>query len=488
MAILIVVNDTRKWPLNIDGVDVIDARSYLTLPKFSDLRNIKLFNLCRSYRYQSVGYYVSLLAEARGHKPRPSVNVMQDLKSPAIVRGTSDELDDLIQRSLSRIQSEKFTLSIYFGRNLAKRYDRLSRQLYNQFESPLLRAQFARDRGKKWQMRSITTISANEIPASHHDFVTKVASEHFLGRGKRVRRKVAARFDLAILHNPNDAEAPSDPKALDRFIKAGETLNMSVDLIERDDYASLGEYDGLFIRETTFVNHHTFRFASRAANEGLVVIDDPVSIVRCTNKVYLAELMGRHKIATPKTLVVHRGNIDLVENELGFPCVLKKPDSAFSIGVVKAHEAAELKELLAQMLEQSDLVVAQEFLPTRFDWRIGVLDQKPLYACKYHMASNHWQIIRPDEEGAKRYGKVETLPVELAPRRAVALAVKAANLIGDGLYGVDVKESNGKFYVIEVNDNPSIESGEEDAVLREALYERVMSVFLSRIEQKKQGR
>ena len=53
----------------------------------------------------------------------------------------------------------------------------------------------------------------------------------------------------------------------------------------------------------------------------------------------------------------------------------------------------------------------------------------------------------------------ETIPVELAPRQAVSATLKAANLIGDGLYGVDVKESNKKFYVIEVNDNPNIDVG-----------------------------
>jgi hypothetical protein len=29
------------------------------------------------------------------------------------------------------------------------------------------------------------------------------------------------------------------------------------------------------------------------------------------------------------------------------------------------------------------------------------------------------------------------------------------------MYGVDIKESNGKLYVIEVNDNPSLEGGED---------------------------
>jgi glutathione synthase/RimK-type ligase-like ATP-grasp enzyme len=167
--------------------------------------------------------------------------------------------------------------------------------------------------------------------------------------------------------------------------------------------------------------------------------------------------------------------------------VLKKPDSAFSLGVVKVETADELLAQIDRLLDESELVVAQEFLPTTFDWRIGILDGRPLYACKYFMAQRHWQIIKHNGEGKSSYGRYETLPVELAPRTAVRTALKAANLIGNGLYGVDVKQSNGHFYIIEVNDNPSIESGIEDAILRDELYNRIMAVFLARIEQRKAG-
>ena len=134
MATLIVVNDPKEWPFHIPGVDVVDARNYLTKAEFSELRNVKLFNLCRSYKYQSAGYYVSLLAEARGHRPQPSVTKIQDIKSQAIVRLVSSELDEVIQKSLARIHSDKYTLSIYFGRNMAKRYERLCLHLYNMFQ------------------------------------------------------------------------------------------------------------------------------------------------------------------------------------------------------------------------------------------------------------------------------------------------------------------------------------------------------------------
>ena len=137
MPTLIVVNNPQNWPLQIPGGEVISARTYLTDAKYSELRNAKVFNLCRSYSYQSIGYYVSLLAMARGHKPLPSISTIQDLKSLSIIRTVGDELEEIIQHSLRPIQSDSFTLSIYFGRNVAKRYDRLSSHLFKLFQAPL---------------------------------------------------------------------------------------------------------------------------------------------------------------------------------------------------------------------------------------------------------------------------------------------------------------------------------------------------------------
>ncbi len=102
------------------------------------------------------------------------------------------------------------------------------------------------------------------------------------------------------------------------------------------------------------------------------------------------------------------------------------------------------------------------------------------------MAKNHWQIIKRGRTGRIYYGKVESIPVELAPEEVVQTALKAANLIGNGLYGVDIKEVGRKCYVIEVNENPNIDYGEEDAVLKGDLYRHIMKVFLQRIESRKE--
>jgi len=482
---LIVSERAEDWPFQLPNVDVVDAWRYLTQPDFAARRNVRVYNLCRSYKYQSLGYYVSLLAEARGHRPTPSIITLQDIKSPAMMRLVSDELDELIQESLQPLQSDQFMLSVYFGRNVARRYERLSKHLFNLFQAPLMRFRFGREKGQ-WSIRGVKAVSTGDVPDSHWAFILDAATRHFSGHTVSKPRRSHARYDLAILHDPGEGEnAPSDEDALKKFIKAGEKLGLAVELIEPDDYARLPEFDALFIRQTTSVNHITYRFSRRAAGEGLVVIDDPESIARCSNKVYLAELLQRHKVPIPKTVVVHKENVDALAGELGFPIVLKKPDSAFSQGVVKAESPEALRERLSEFFGESELVVAQQFLPTDFDWRIGILDQRPLYACKYFMAPKHWQIIRHGGPARGKYGRFETLPVEMAPRKAVSIALKAANLIGDGLYGVDVKESGGKFYVIEVNDNPNVESSVEDEILRDDLYRRVMEVFLRRIEEKK---
>lgn len=487
MNILVVVNNPNDWQLDVPGIQVVSARQYLTDPSFSEMEKAKIFNLCRSYRYQANGYYVSLLAAARGHKPLPNVATMQDMKSQTIIRFVSDDLDELIQQSLGHIRSSEFTLSIYFGRNIAKRYDRLSQQLFGLFQAPFIRAMFEHN-GKKWQLTSLSPIAASEIAPDHKAFVIEVTKAYFSGKKPSAPRRFTPRFDMAILSNPKEVEAPSDEKALQKFVKAAETLGIGVEMITKDDFSRLAEFDALFIRETTNVNHHTYRFARRAAAEGLVVMDDPESILKCTNKVYLAELLHHHEIPHPTTLIVHKDNVDKVEGMLGLPVILKQPDSAFSQGVVKVSTQAELLEMSAKMLDKSDLIIAQQFMPTEFDWRIGIIDRRPIFACKYFMARRHWQIIKRDDAGKRSFGGQESVPVELVPRSVMKHALAVANLMGDGLYGVDMKQVGDKAYVIEINDNPNIDSGVEDTLMKDNLYLAIMQVFLKRIEEKKRER
>ena len=481
MRTILVSHKQADLPLQIPGIDVVPARVYLTDPAWTKERALRVINLCRSYRYQSEGYYVSLLAAARRHRPFPDLRTVLDMKSRHFARTVDEELDAVIQKSLHDIEAAEFELSVYFGKNLAQRHTRLAHRLFSQFPTPLQRAHFRRDK-KRWRMTSVSPIAFRDVPEAHREFVATAARD-YLGRASApVRARRTAFYDLAILCDPNEDPAPSDPVALGRFERAARAAGFDVERIQRDDFARLPEFDALLIRETTSVDHHTFRFAQRAEAEGMVVIDDPTSILRCTNKVFQTEALTQRGVPIPKTWISDRIDIDHVEQSLGFPCVLKFPDSSFSQGVVKCKDRAELETQAARILAESDLLVVQEYMPTDFDWRIGLFDGEPLYACRYLMANGHWQVIQRTNAGSFRYGRVEPVPLSEAPANVVKIATRAAAAIGEGLYGVDVKVAGKRVVVTEVNDNPNIDAGCEDAILKGELYDKIIRGFVRRLE------
>lgn len=481
MPKLIIVDNPDNWKFNFNDVEVITPSEYISGKDYEDTGAMKVINLCKSYQYQSLGYYVSLLAEARKHKVLPGVSTIQDLRFPSILREDSQDFDNLIQSSFKDVRTDKVEFDIYFGITQEEELNDLAKQLFQYIQAPCLIATFTKR--SKWVLQSIKPLSFGEVPDEDKALLRK-AIEKYLRR-KRDYIPDRKKYDMAILIDPDDKNPPSNEKAIQKFIKAGDQAGFNVEVITREDFDELIQYDALFIRQTTFVNHYTFRFAKKAQSLGLAVIDDPESILKCTNKVYLNELLTANKIQTPKSYVVSKDNYKSLSNKLPYPFILKQPDGAFSKGVFKIKDEEQYKQVCKTMFEKSELLIAQEFLPTSFDWRVGIIDGKPLYVCKYYMATEHWQIVNWNSKKQDQEGDVETISVDQAPAGLIRTALKATALIGKGLYGVDMKEVEGKFYVIEINDNPNIDAGLEDKVIKEKLYSTIMDVFLNKIKANK---
>ncbi len=481
---IIVVENLADWSLPTAEVEVVHVDDYLTGRDYFKQRNVQVINLCRSYKYLSVGYYCSLLAEARHHRVVPTVKTMLDLSRKSMYSLDTENLDEQVRKAFCKHTAEEtekqFTIDCYFGQSEYQALSSVTRQLFELFPAPILRLTF--QRGTVWRLHSIKPTPLNKLSAGQREQFAAALESYRKKRQRTQKGKATPRYDIAILHDPNDPLPPSNQRALKNFIKAGAELGMAVELIERGDYGRLAEYDALFIRDTTRIDHYTYRFAKRAESEGMVVIDDPRSILLCANKVYLAELLRAHRVPTPKTVIVGKGDRDAAEQQLGYPMVLKVPDGSFSRGVYKAENREQMLEVTAKLFKQSELILAQEFLYTEFDWRIGILNRQPIFASQYFMSKKHWQIVLHDDKGGFKEGGFKTMTVEQAPPEVVKVALKAANLIGDGLYGVDLKQGEHGVYVIEVNDNPNIDTGVEDVVLKGELYKMVMAEFMRRLD------
>ena len=494
--LVIVVEKLSDWGSYYPSGNVVAATDYLkeAVGGGDDDERTQVINLCRSYKYLGVGYYVSLLAEARGHKVIPSVRTINDLRRRSLYGVDIEDLNAQLAKFLpddSRDATD-FGLLVYFGQTSYAPLADLVRQVFEAFPCPILRLEFERQR--VWQIAAIKPAGLNTLSDSQEDAFAAALDAFSRKTWRKPRARRSFRYDIAMLQDPAEAMPPSNRRALKHFIEAGKELGIEVDPVTPHDFARLAEHDALFIRETTAIGNHTYRFAHRAEREGMVVIDDPVSILRCTNKIYLHDLLKSKKLPTPRTEIVFRDDakrLAALPEVLGLPIVLKIPDGSFSRGIIKAETAQQLAHAADELFQHTALLIAQEFMYTEYDWRIGILNGQALYACQYFMSRGHWQIYdhsaKGNHKGVAKSGGFKTLPIREAPSEVVKLALRATAPIGDGLYGVDLKADGKRVAVIEVNDNPSIDAGVEDAYLGEDLYRRIMEEFLRRLERKRLG-
>jgi glutathione synthase/RimK-type ligase-like ATP-grasp enzyme len=465
---------------------IITNRDYLAHPALFRGQRPKVINLSNSYAYQSRGYYASLLASSRGHKVMPTVETMIDLSERKLYEAALPELEQALNKCRAALGGEfPKRVTVFFGIGPGKAWERFSRLLFDWFRAPALEVSI-----EEGNWASIRKIGFLPIARMNADDKTRFLSclEQYTKREWRdSRTRTPARYSFATLVDPQEQMPPSTIGSLKHWSRIAEKMGVEVEPITKKDLPRLANYDALFIRETTAISNHTYRFARRAQQEGMPVIDDPLSMIRCTNKVYLNELMTFNKVPVPPTVMIAGpGDLEVAAQTLGFPLVLKIPDGSFSRGVKKASDFSELKALATKWLEDSDLLIAQKFMPTEYDWRVGVLGGKPLFAVHYLMAKKHWQIVNHDRRGRPAEGGFRSFKLTETPEHVIDVAVRAARCIGDGLYGVDLKETSEGVFVIEVNDNPNLEHGVEDSGEKDEVWMKLTQWFIDRLE--RQGR
>jgi len=481
---VILVDNLKDFPNADTPHKVITAREYLARPQLFETGRPKIINLSRSYAYQSRGYFCSLLAEARGHRVLPTVEAMLDLAGRDLYGHAIPELEEELNRcarSARHKPEEEFQLLVSMGIVEDGRYERFARLLFDWFRCPIIEVAVAP--GQWLSIKRMRPRPLTKLDSAQQETFRDALHRHTLRDWRTPRARPSLKYTLAVLHDPKEALAPSTPASIRLFTRIAEKHDIDVVPITKKNFHQLAGYDALFIRETTSIDNHTYRFARRAMQEGMPVIDDPVSMIRCTNKVFLKELLTANGVPVPPTVVVaNLEELAAAEAQLGYPLVVKIPDGSFSRGVHKVKEPKEFRELARRLFRETDLLIAQKFMQTEFDWRIGVLSGEPLFACQYLMAHKHWQIVKHRADGSAIQGDAKAFPFEQVPEDVLDAGVRAARLIGEGLYGVDIKQNADGVFVIEINDNPNIDHGYEDAALKDEVWSRLAQWFYDRLE------
>lgn len=268
-----------------------------------------------------------------------------------------------------------------------------------------------------------------------------------------------------------------------KFSHIAQKKGHTTDFLFRPDMFRISEYDAIYIRALTDPLNSAYIAARMAEMHGVRVIDDSVSIRVCCDKINMYRHLIKAGVPIPETVFLDEHDLspetaERVFAQLGKPVVLKAPNSSFSLYVEKAENPQEFVKVGRAFLRRADRLVAQRFIKSEFDWRVGIMGGQPLYVCQYVIPKKRWKIASYTPDGNAVVGSVSALSLAQVDPRLLECAQKAGNAIGKSLYGVDLKQVEDDYLVIEVNDNPTINAGDEDKKAPD-LYERLINFLIA---------
>ena len=483
--VLILVDSLDDWKPYSKTNSILTVSDYLKYKSPGKDRKL-VINLSNDYSYNSEGYYCSLLAQTRGHKVIPGVDIINKVEAGAGIRMDSS-LQKLCYQWIQKneITDDLWSLNVYFGTCKEKGLERIARFIFENYPAPLLRVTL--NTRHKNQIENIQFLPLSSLNNEEEDYFANALDLFNRKVWRNPQASKSARYNLAILYDPDEKFPPSDKKALHKLLELAKKMDIHAELLTEEDATRLMEFDALFIRTTTSLNHYTFRLSQLATQNGLAVIDDPQSIIRCTNKVYLKELFEKEKIPAPLSMLLFKSNVNSYEEiteQLGSPFILKIPDGSFSIGMKKVNNEIELDEALKVLFDKSSILLAQEFAPTDFDWRIGILNGELSMRVSIIWLRDIGKsiaIILPDGAVADWWR------LFLFIKCHVSIGYSAARgfFYWERPVWRDLKMVNDRAIVIEINDNPSIDHGLEDAILGDELYYRLLNNFWRMLDVKR---
>lgn len=161
----------------------------------------------------------------------------------------------------------------------------------------------------------------------------------------------------------------------------------------------------------------------------------------------MATSMDLSKADLPQpTTFQFRHKKEILKNldNLPYPVIVKNPAGRKGKNIYKIDTKETLKKFLNKMPNLMPFLF-QEFLPTDGDIRALVVGYKAIGAMKRHLVPGDFRANISQGADAEKF--------ELTPK-VKELAEKAARITETEFAGVDLIESKGKFYVIEVNRSP----------------------------------
>ena len=167
--IIVQKPDDREWAESA-GI-AVTAREYVVRADLYGSSRTRVVNLSGDYGYMDMGYYCSLLAEARKQRVAPTVETILDLSRKTLYGLLLPELNVVLRQEIEKLAQmprAAFTLVICFGQPMEAHFKTFARRIFERFRCPLLKVQVGPE--DNWQIRSLDAIAPSDLSRTEFEF------------------------------------------------------------------------------------------------------------------------------------------------------------------------------------------------------------------------------------------------------------------------------------------------------------------------------
>jgi len=200
-------------------------------------------------------------------------------------------------------------------------------------------------------------------------------------------------------------------------------------------------------------NYFTRSVMRQIEKFGIPVINDADSISRVSDKLLTSQLLVKENLPIPKTILVNGDvDIELIEKEIGFPCVVKATSGSKGKTVHLCQTKKDFVSLMSLLssISLKKTMIIQEFVDAQpgTDLRVWVIGGKSVVAMK-----------RIGVEGDFRANISQGGTAELfeITDEVDYLARETARVLGLQIAGVDLLFDKDGYKICEANSSPGFE-------------------------------
>ncbi len=259
-----------------------------------------------------------------------------------------------------------------------------------------------------------------------------------------------------------------------------DTLRFSI-MVEKDEpelfyrHRRIPAYDAVIPRIGASITFFGVAVVRQFEQMGVYVANESIAITRSRDKLRAMQILSRHDIGMPPTMFVRDKDeiLPAIRRVGGVPVIIKVLEGTQGVGVILA-ETEKVAEAIIQTLHSAKQnVLIQKFVKESegCDIRALVVGDRIVAAMRRRAAVGEYR------SNVHRGGSIESVTLEQEYQRT---ALRAAQIMGLNIAGVDMLESSDGPQVMEVNSSPGLE-GIENATgidVADAIIENIENQVL----------